>query len=132
MSSYQVISFDGSTTIQEFLQSINKCLAVQDCTHSGFALYSDDPLDPDLETCLQNHIKVYIYQNMSFWNYLFSVFFLYCFTYFSHEYNSVLLNLPGASMVEWLTLNLLLLTAVLLDLNPVMDFSLTIFILARM
>ncbi|XP_053395925.1 pleckstrin homology domain-containing family H member 1-like [Mercenaria mercenaria] len=57
-NNYQVISFDGSTTIQEFLQSINKCLAVQDCTHSGFALFSDDPLDPDIETCLQNHIKI--------------------------------------------------------------------------
>ncbi|KAL4238975.1 Pleckstrin y domain-containing H member 2 [Mactra antiquata] len=57
-NSYQVISFDGSTTIQEFLETINKCLGVQDCTHSGFALYSDDPLNNDVETCLQNHIKI--------------------------------------------------------------------------
>ncbi|XP_052276494.1 pleckstrin homology domain-containing family H member 1-like isoform X1 [Dreissena polymorpha] len=56
--SYQVISFDGSTTIQEFLQAINKSLGVQDCAYSGFALYSDDPIIADVETCLQNHVKI--------------------------------------------------------------------------
>ncbi|XP_052769794.1 pleckstrin homology domain-containing family H member 1-like isoform X1 [Mya arenaria] len=57
-NSYQVISFDGSTTIQEFQQAINKALGMQDCSYSGFALFSDDPIIADMETCLQNHIKI--------------------------------------------------------------------------
>ena len=64
-----MISFDGSTTIQEFLQSINKSLGVQDCSYSGFALFSDDPVNPDMETCLQNHIKVGRTLNLhAFWS----------------------------------------------------------------
>ena len=54
----QVVSFDGSTTIQEFLLTLGRSLGVQDCSRSGFALFSDDPRGGEVEACLQNHIKV--------------------------------------------------------------------------
>ncbi|KAK3597816.1 hypothetical protein CHS0354_029375 [Potamilus streckersoni] len=57
-NNYQVVSFDGSTTVQEFLHCLGKILAVRDCLQSGFALFSDDPAKSNMEYCLQKHIKV--------------------------------------------------------------------------
>ncbi|XP_071081218.1 pleckstrin homology domain-containing family H member 1-like isoform X1 [Haliotis cracherodii] len=55
---YQVVSFDGSTTVQEFLGSLHKMISVRDCSQSGFALYTDDPAGTQTEHCLQTHLKV--------------------------------------------------------------------------
>lgn len=56
---FQVISFDGSTTVQEFLLSLNKAINMRDCALSGFALFTDDPNNPELEHCLKMHFKVF-------------------------------------------------------------------------
>ncbi|XP_013383364.1 pleckstrin homology domain-containing family H member 2-like [Lingula anatina] len=55
---YQVVSFDGSTTVEEFLWSLNKELGMRDVASSGFALFSDDPTGADFEHCLQTHVKI--------------------------------------------------------------------------
>ncbi|KAJ2951735.1 hypothetical protein O0L34_g13900 [Tuta absoluta] len=52
-NTYQVISFDGSTTVEEFLQTLSTELGCRDSAQSGFALFSDDPIEKDLE----HHIK---------------------------------------------------------------------------
>ena len=54
----QVVSFDGSTTINEFVKTLNKELNMRDCSLSGFALFTDDPAGQELEHCLKGHIKV--------------------------------------------------------------------------
>lgn len=54
----QVISFDGSTTVQEFILSLNKAINMRDCALSGFALFTDDPNNPELVHCLKMHLKV--------------------------------------------------------------------------
>ena len=55
---YQVVSFDGSATVQEFLTNLTKTLSMRDCSLSGFALFTDDPAGQELEHCLKGHIKV--------------------------------------------------------------------------
>ncbi|XP_061173057.1 pleckstrin homology domain-containing family H member 1-like isoform X2 [Saccostrea echinata] len=57
-NTYQVISFDGSTTVDEFTQSINKTVNIRDSKYSGFYLFSDHPGNIDVEQCLQLHVKV--------------------------------------------------------------------------
>ncbi|XP_049875299.1 uncharacterized protein CG43867 isoform X4 [Pectinophora gossypiella] len=52
-NTYQVISFDGSTTVEEFLSTLSTELGCRETAHSGFALFSDDPIEKDLE----HHIK---------------------------------------------------------------------------
>ncbi|XP_063625085.1 uncharacterized protein CG43867 [Cydia splendana] len=52
-NTYQVISFDGSTTVEEFLATLSTELGCREATASGFALFSDDPIEKDLE----HHIK---------------------------------------------------------------------------
>lgn len=54
----QVIGFDGSTTIEEFLVSLNHEIGCRDVQQSGFALFSDDPIEKDLEHCLNRNAKV--------------------------------------------------------------------------
>ncbi|KAK7482214.1 hypothetical protein BaRGS_00026563 [Batillaria attramentaria] len=56
--SYQVVSFDGSTTVSEFIQSLNKMIGVRDPAQSGFALFADDPTGEGMELCLEGHLKV--------------------------------------------------------------------------
>ncbi|XP_064600082.1 pleckstrin homology domain-containing family H member 1-like isoform X2 [Liolophura sinensis] len=56
--SYQVISFDGSTSVLELLQTLNKAIGMRDCSQSGFALFTDDPLQRDLQHCLKGTLKV--------------------------------------------------------------------------
>ncbi|KAI8432051.1 hypothetical protein MSG28_004570 [Choristoneura fumiferana] len=52
-NTYQVISFDGSTTVEEFLSTLSTELGCREALASGFALFSDDPIEKDLE----HHIK---------------------------------------------------------------------------
>ncbi|XP_037873213.1 uncharacterized protein CG43867 isoform X6 [Bombyx mori] len=52
-NTYQVISFDGSTTVEEFLHTLSTELGCRESAASGFALFSDDPIEKDLE----HHIK---------------------------------------------------------------------------
>uniref|UniRef100_X2B6P0 PH domain-containing protein n=1 Tax=Capitella teleta TaxID=283909 RepID=X2B6P0_CAPTE len=55
---YQVVSFDGSTTVQEFVTSLNKSIAMRPTASSGFALFTDDPTEKELEHCLQGQFKL--------------------------------------------------------------------------
>ena len=48
-----MISFDGSTTVEEFLSTLSTELGCRESAASGFALFSDDPIEKDLE----HHIK---------------------------------------------------------------------------
>ncbi|KAH9635685.1 hypothetical protein HF086_012685 [Spodoptera exigua] len=52
-SRMEVISFDGSTTVEEFLSTLSTELGCRESAASGFALFSDDPIEKDLE----HHIK---------------------------------------------------------------------------
>ena len=55
---YQVVSFDGSTTIEEFLNTINQEIGCRDVHQSGFTLFSDDPIEKDLEHFIDLQAKV--------------------------------------------------------------------------
>ncbi|KAM4665190.1 pleckstrin homology domain-containing family H member 1 [Discoglossus pictus] len=55
---YQVVGFDGSTTVDEFLQMLNQETGMRKSSHSGFALFTDDPSGRDLEHCLQGAFKI--------------------------------------------------------------------------
>lgn len=54
----QVTGFDGSTTIEEFLRTLNSEVDMRDASVSGFALFSDDPIDKNLEHYLEPDLKV--------------------------------------------------------------------------
>jgi len=55
--SYQIFSFDGSTTVFEFTTRINEELGLRNNTESGFALFTDNPVAP-IEHCLQPDLKI--------------------------------------------------------------------------
>ncbi|KAL4693013.1 hypothetical protein H8959_016823, partial [Pygathrix nigripes] len=55
---YQVVGFDGSSTVDEFLQRLNQEIGMRKPSHSGFALFTDDPSGRDLEHCLQGSVKI--------------------------------------------------------------------------
>ncbi|XP_059480674.1 uncharacterized protein CG43867 isoform X5 [Neocloeon triangulifer] len=55
---YQVVSFDGSTTVEELLASLVQEIGCRDVTQSGFTLSSDDPIDRDLEHYVAHSAKV--------------------------------------------------------------------------
>ncbi|XP_078419187.1 pleckstrin homology domain-containing family H member 1 [Cetorhinus maximus] len=55
---YQVVGFDGSTTVEEFLNTLNQEIGMRKPLHSGFALFTDDPSGKDLEHCLQGNVKI--------------------------------------------------------------------------
>nr|CAD7446613.1 unnamed protein product [Timema bartmani] len=57
-STYQVVSFDGSATIEEFLSTLNQEIGCRDVTHSGFTLFSDDPIEKDLEHFIDLQAKL--------------------------------------------------------------------------
>lgn len=57
-NSYQVVGFDGSTTVEEFIHTLNAEAGIRDMSQSGFALYSDDPIEKNLEHCLNNCAKL--------------------------------------------------------------------------
>ncbi|XP_053568260.1 pleckstrin homology domain-containing family H member 2 [Bombina bombina] len=55
---YQVVGFDASTTVEEFLCTLNQDIGMRKPEQSGFALFTDDPSGKDLEYCLQGNIKI--------------------------------------------------------------------------
>ncbi|KAJ8688183.1 hypothetical protein QAD02_023978 [Eretmocerus hayati] len=55
---YQVVSFDGSTTIEEFLATLNQEIGCRDSSQSGFTLFSDDPIEKDLEHFIDLQAKL--------------------------------------------------------------------------
>ncbi|XP_073420315.1 pleckstrin homology domain-containing family H member 2 isoform X4 [Dendrobates tinctorius] len=55
---YQVVGFDASTTVEEFLCTLNQDIGMRNPAQSGFALFTDDPSGKDLEHCLQGNIKI--------------------------------------------------------------------------
>ncbi|XP_045435471.1 pleckstrin homology domain-containing family H member 1 isoform X2 [Pipistrellus kuhlii] len=55
---YQVVGFDGSSTVDEFLQRLNQETGMRNPSHSGFALFTDDPAGRALEHCLQGSAKI--------------------------------------------------------------------------
>ncbi|XP_043192150.1 pleckstrin homology domain-containing family H member 1-like isoform X2 [Amphibalanus amphitrite] len=57
-NTYQVVGFDGSTTIGEFVQTLNQEIGCRDVSQSGMALYSDDPFQPEQRHLLQTDAKL--------------------------------------------------------------------------
>ncbi|XP_034000357.1 pleckstrin homology domain-containing family H member 1 [Trematomus bernacchii] len=57
-NTYQVVGFDGSTTVEEFLHTLNQRICVRKPQLSGFALVTDDPSGRDLEHCLLPSAKI--------------------------------------------------------------------------
>uniref|UniRef100_A0A7M4FC65 Pleckstrin homology, MyTH4 and FERM domain containing H2 n=1 Tax=Crocodylus porosus TaxID=8502 RepID=A0A7M4FC65_CROPO len=55
---YQVVGFDASTTVEEFLHTLNQDTGMRKPAQSGFALFTDDPSGKDIEHCLQGNIKI--------------------------------------------------------------------------
>ncbi|XP_068802319.1 pleckstrin homology domain-containing family H member 1 isoform X2 [Struthio camelus] len=55
---YQVIGFDGSSTVDEFIQRLNQETGMRKPSHMGFSLFTDDPSGRDVEHCLQGNIKL--------------------------------------------------------------------------
>nr|XP_036232865.1 uncharacterized protein CG43867 isoform X7 [Bactrocera oleae] len=56
-TTYQVVSFDGSTTIEEFQTTLAQEIGTRDATN-GFCLFSDDPIEKDLEHYLDPLAKL--------------------------------------------------------------------------
>lgn len=52
-----MVSFDGSTTIEEFQATLAHELGTRDATN-GFCLFSDDPIEKDLEHYLEPLAKL--------------------------------------------------------------------------
>nr|XP_033807347.1 pleckstrin homology domain-containing family H member 1 isoform X2 [Geotrypetes seraphini] len=57
-ATYQVVGFDGSTTVHEFLHMLNQEIGMRKPSQSGFSLFTDDPSGKELEHCLQGTIKI--------------------------------------------------------------------------
>ncbi|XP_067311508.1 pleckstrin homology domain-containing family H member 1 [Pseudorasbora parva] len=57
-NTYEVVGFDGSTTVEEFLNTVNQRTGMRKPQISGFALFTDDPSGKDLEHCLQPSNKI--------------------------------------------------------------------------
>ncbi|XP_048338961.1 pleckstrin homology domain-containing family H member 2 [Sphaerodactylus townsendi] len=55
---YQVVGFDASTTVEEFLNTLNQDTGMRKPAQTGFALFTDDPSGKDIEHCLQGSIKI--------------------------------------------------------------------------
>ena len=55
---YQVVGFDGSSTIAEFLHDLSLELGCRAVDQSGFTIFSDDPLDKDMYHALHLEDKV--------------------------------------------------------------------------
>jgi hypothetical protein len=55
---FQVVSFDGSTTVEELLASLVQEIGCRDVAQSGYTLSSDDPIDRDLEHYVSHSAKV--------------------------------------------------------------------------
>ncbi|XP_066530729.1 pleckstrin homology domain-containing family H member 1 [Hoplias malabaricus] len=57
-NTYQVVGFDGSTTVEEFVNTLNQRAGMRKPQLSGFALFTDDPSGKALEHCLQPAAKI--------------------------------------------------------------------------
>ncbi|NXC13015.1 PKHH1 protein, partial [Corythaeola cristata] len=55
---YQVVGFDGSSTVDEFIQRLNQETGMRKPSHTGFSLFTDDPSGRNLEHCLQGNVKI--------------------------------------------------------------------------
>ncbi|XP_077994864.1 pleckstrin homology domain-containing family H member 1-like [Glandiceps talaboti] len=55
---YEVVGFDGQTTVREFIQTLNQQIGMRDVKYSGFAIFTNDPASKDIEHCLQLNIKL--------------------------------------------------------------------------
>lgn len=55
---YNVVGFDGSTTISEFLQTLNLDIGCRGIELSGFTIFSDDPIEKNMDHCLSQKDKV--------------------------------------------------------------------------
>ena len=55
---FQVVGFDGSTTIAEFLNDLVLEIGSRPVEISGFTIHSDDPIDKDLDHALHLEDKV--------------------------------------------------------------------------
>lgn len=55
----QVVSFDGSTTVEEFLSTLSSELSCREPAVSGFTLFSDDPIEKDMEHHIKSDKKVF-------------------------------------------------------------------------
>ncbi|XP_057315067.1 pleckstrin homology domain-containing family H member 2-like [Hydractinia symbiolongicarpus] len=56
-NSYQLFSFDGSTTVTEFISRINEEVGIRDNSESGYSLFTDNPV-ASIEHCLQGDLKL--------------------------------------------------------------------------
>ncbi|XP_072769846.1 pleckstrin homology domain-containing family H member 1 [Nerophis lumbriciformis] len=57
-NTYQVVGFDGSTTVEEFLNTLTHKIHMRSPQLSGFALFTDDPSGEDLEHSLLPSVKI--------------------------------------------------------------------------
>lgn len=57
-ATYQVVSFDGSTTIEEFQSTLASEIGCREAGSNGFCLCSDDPIEKDLEHYLDPQAKL--------------------------------------------------------------------------
>ncbi|TRY91773.1 hypothetical protein DNTS_023736 [Danionella cerebrum] len=57
-NTYEVVGFDGSTTVEEFLSTVNAGAGMRRPQLSGFTLFTDDPSGRDQEHCLQPANKI--------------------------------------------------------------------------
>uniref|UniRef100_A0A8C5DWV9 Pleckstrin homology domain containing, family H (with MyTH4 domain) member 2 n=1 Tax=Gouania willdenowi TaxID=441366 RepID=A0A8C5DWV9_GOUWI len=57
-NTYQVVSFDASTSVDEFQCRLNQDTGMRKTGVSGFSLYTDDPTGRDVEHCLQGDLKI--------------------------------------------------------------------------
>lgn len=57
----QVVGFDGSSTVDEFIHRLNQETGMRKPSHMGFSLFTDDPSGRDLEHCLQGNMKVVLF-----------------------------------------------------------------------
>eukprot|EP00096_Caligus_rogercresseyi_P011374 TRINITY_DN4455_c0_g1_i1.p1 TRINITY_DN4455_c0_g1~~TRINITY_DN4455_c0_g1_i1.p1 ORF type:complete len:1004 (+),score=284.70 TRINITY_DN4455_c0_g1_i1:240-3014(+) len=55
---YQVVGFDGSTTIAEFLRELNNDISCRSVELNGFTIFSDDPIEKDIDHALHMDDKV--------------------------------------------------------------------------
>ncbi|XP_074092174.1 pleckstrin homology domain-containing family H member 1 isoform X2 [Macrotis lagotis] len=55
---YQVVGFDGSSTVDEFLHRLNQEIGMRKTFYSGFSLFTDDPSGKDMEHYLQGSVKI--------------------------------------------------------------------------
>ena len=57
-NTYHVVGFDGSTTIAEFLHTLNLDIGCRGIELSGFTIFSDDPIEKNVDHCLNQQDKV--------------------------------------------------------------------------